>query len=93
MLVKIITALNSEMGAFRAEMQEFKKTVEKRIDILDSRQSLCQMNPASCANARKLEEHIKSDAGKAGRATGIIACVLSCFNMLVTVVTIIARGL
>lgn len=93
MLVKIITELNSEMGAFRAEMQEFKKTVEKKIDFLDSRQSLCQMNPASCANARKLEEHIKADAGKQGRVTGIIACALSCLNMLITFVTIVVRSL
>ena len=79
-----------ELSGFRSEMKEFKKTVEKRIDTLDNRQMQCQVNPASCANARKLEEHVKSDAGKQGR---IIACVISCFNFAMVIITLIIKGI
>ena len=71
----------------------FKKTVEKKIDSLDSRSVACQFNPNVCATARRLEEHIKADSGKAGRNMALIACVISCFNVAVTVITLIVRGL
>lgn len=87
-----MNSLQVELSGFRSEMKEFKKTVEKRIDALDSRQMQCQVNPASCANARKLEEHVKNDAGKQGRITGIIACVISCFNFAMVIITLIVRG-
>ena len=93
MLVKSMNGLQVELSGFRSEMKEFKKAVEKRMDVLDSRQFQCQMNPASCANARRLEEHLKSDAGKSGRIMAVIACVISCFNVAVTVITLIVRGM
>ena len=83
LLVKSLNDLQVELSGFRSEMKEFKKAVEKRVDHLDSRQLQCQVNPASCANARRLEEHMKNDAGKQGRITGIIACVISCFNFAI----------
>ena len=78
-----MNGLKVELSGFRSEMKEFKKTVEKRIDTLDN----------SCANARKLEEHVKSDAGKQGRITGIIACVISCFNFAMVIITLIIKGI
>ena len=93
LLVKSMNGLQVELSGFRAEMKEFKKTVEKRIDTLDNRQMQCQVNPASCANARKLEEHVKTDAGKQGRITGVIACVISCFNFAVMIITLIIKGI
>lgn len=92
-LIKSINDLNVQLTGFRAEMKEFKKTVDKRIDSLDTRQLQCQINPSSCANARKLEEHIKTDAGKQGRVTGILACVISCFNVAVTVIVMVVKSL
>lgn len=92
-MIESINGLKMELCGFRSEMKEFKKTVEKRIDSLDSRQLMCQTNPLSCANARKLDEHIKNDAGKSGRTTAVIACVISCFNVAVTVITLIVRGM
>ena len=88
-----MNGLKVELSGFRSEMKEFKKTVEKRIDTLDNRQMQCQVNPASCANARKLEEHVKSDAGKQDRITGIIACVISCFNFAMVIITLIIKGI
>lgn len=88
-----MNGLKVELSGFRSEMKEFKKTVEKRIDTLDYRQMQCQVNPASCANARKLEEHVKTDAGKQGRITGIIACVISCFNFAVMIITLVIKGI
>ena len=88
-----MNGLKVELSGFRSEMKEFKKTVEKRIDTLDNRQMQCQVNPSSCANARKLEEHVKSDAGKQGRITGIIACVISCFNFAMVIITLIIKGI
>lgn len=88
-----MNGLKVELSGFRSEMKEFKKTVEKRIDTLDNRQMQCQVNPVSCANARKLEEHVKSDAGKQGRITGIIACVISCFNFAMVIITLIIKGI
>lgn len=73
--------LKVEMSGFRAEMKEFKKTVDKRIDSLDNRTLSCQYNPSVCATARKLDEHIKSDAGKSGKIIGIIGCVISCISI------------
>ncbi len=74
-------------------MKEFKQAVEKRVDCLDVRSVACQNNPSVCATARRLEEHIKNDAGKGGRITALVACVISCFNVAVTVITLIVRSL
>ena len=92
-LINSLNGLQVEVSGFRAEMKEFKKTVEKKIDSLDSRSVACQFNPNVCATARRLEEHIKTDSGKAGRNMALIACVISCFNVAVTVITLIVRGL
>jgi len=92
-LVKSINDLNVELSGFRSEMKEFKKAMEKRMDCLDNRSTACQFNPQVCATARRLEEHIKADSGKAGRNMALIACVISCFNVAVTVITLIVRGL
>ena len=88
-----MNGLQVELSGFRSEMKEFKKAVEKRMDCLDSRSTACQFNPNVCATARRLEEHIKSDNSKAGRNMALIACVISCFNVAVTVITLIVRGL
>lgn len=92
-LINSLNGLQVEVSGFRAEMKEFKKTVEKKIDSLDSRSVACQFNPNVCATARRLEEHIKADSGKAGRNMALIACVISCFNVAVTVITLIVKGL
>lgn len=92
-LINSLNGLQVEVSGFRAEMKEFKKTVEKKIDSLDSRSVACQFNPNVCATARRLEEHIKNDSGKASRTTAIIACVISCFNVAVTVITLIIKGM
>ena len=92
-LINSLNGLQVEVSGFRAEMKEFKKTVEKKIDSLDSRSVACQFNPNVCATARRLEEHIKADSEKAGRNMALIACVISCFNVAVTVITLIVRGL
>ena len=92
-LINSLNGLQVEVSGFRAEMKEFKKTVEKKIDSLDTRSTACQFNPNVCATARRLEEHIKADSGKAGRNMALIACVISCFNVAVTVITLIVRGL
>ena len=88
-----MNGLQIELSGFRSEMKEFKKAVEKRMDCLDTRSTACQYNPQVCATARRLEEHIKADSGRAGRTTALIACVISCFNVAVTVVTLIVRGM
>ena len=92
-LINSLNGLQVEVSGFRAEMKEFKKTVEKKIDSLDSRSVACQFNPNVCATARRLEEHIKADSGKAGRNMSLMACVISCFNVAVTIITLIVRGL
>lgn len=93
LLVKSMNDLKVELSGFRSEMKEFKKAVEKRVDSLDTRSTACQFNPNVCATARRLEEHIKTDNGKAGRNMAVIACVISCFNVAVTVITLIVRSL
>ncbi len=93
MLVKSMNGLQIELSGFRSEMKEFKKAVEKRMDCLDTRSTACQYNPNVCATARRLEEHIKADNGKAGRNMAVIACVISCFNVAVTVITLVVRGI
>ena len=86
-----MNGLQIELSGFRSEMKEFKKAVEKRMDCLDTRSTACQYNPNVCATARRLEEHIKADNGKAGRNMAVIACVISCFNVAVTVITLVVR--
>ena len=88
-----MNGLQVELSGFRSEMKEFKKAVEKRMDCLDTRSTACQYNPQVCATARRLEEHIKADNGKAGRNMAVIACVISCFNVAVTIITLVAKGL
>ena len=93
LLVKSMNGLQVELSGFRAEMKEFKTAVEKRMDCLDNRSTACQFNQNVCATARRLEEHIKADNGKAGRNMAVIACVISCFNVAVTVITLIVKGM
>ena len=93
LLVKSMNGLQVELSGFRSEMQEFKKAVEKRMDCLDNRSTACQFNPNVCATARRLEEHIKSDNGKAGKTMAVIACVISCFNVGLTLITLIIKGI
>ena len=93
LLVKSMNGLQVELSGFRAEMKEFKTAVEKRMDCLDNRSTACQFNPNVCATARRLEEHIKADNGKAGRNMAVIACVISCFYVAVTVITLIVKGM
>lgn len=93
LLVKSMNDLKIELSGFRSEMKEFKQAVEKRVDCLDTRSTACQYNPQVCATARRLEEHIKADSGKAGRTMAVIACVISCFNVAVTLITLIIRGI
>ena len=50
-LINSLNGLQVEVSGFRAEMKEFKKTVEKKIDSLDSRSVACQFNPNVCATA------------------------------------------
>lgn len=88
-----MNGLQIELSGFRSKMKEFKKAVEKRMDCLDTRSTACQYNPNVCATARRLEEHIKADNGKAGRNMAVIACVISCFNVAVTVITLVVRGI
>ena len=93
LLVKSMNGLQVELSGFRSEMQEFKKAVEKRMDCLDNRSTACQYNPNVCATARRLEEHIKNDNSKAGKNMAVIACVISCFNVGLTLITLIVRGM
>ena len=93
LLVKSMNGLQVELSGFRSEMKEFKKAVEKRMDCLDNRSTACQFNPNVCATARRLEEHIKADNGKAGKTMAVIACVISCFNVGLTLITMIIKGL
>ena len=92
-LINSLNGLQVEVSGFRAEMKEFKKTVEKKIDSLDSRSVACQFNPNVCATARRLEEHIKTDNGKAGKTMAVMACVISCFNVGLTLITLIIKGM
>ena len=91
--MKSINDLNVELSGFRSEMKEFKKAIEKKVECLDNRSVQCQVNPNVCATARRLEEHIKADSGKAGKTMAVIACVISCFNVALTVITLIVRCL
>ena len=84
-LIESINKLEVTMSAFTARMLDFKAVVEKRLDELANRQMQCQVNPGSCANARKLEEHIKNDNSKAGRITGIIGCIISCVSVAILI--------
>ena len=93
LLVKSMNGLQVELSGFRSEMKEFKKAVEKRMDCLDNRSTACQFNPNVCATARRLEEHIKADNGNAGKTMAVIACVISCFNVGLTLITMIIKGL
>lgn len=79
-LIESINKLEVTMSAFNGKMLEFKAVVEKRLDELDTRQNLCQVNPSSCANARRLEEHIRNDKSRSGKITGLIGCIISCIS-------------
>ena len=85
-LIDSINGLKVELSGFRAEMKEFKKIMNKRIDDLERKNMQCQGNPSFCANARRLDEHIRNDNGRLGRTLGIIGCVLSCISVGIVVV-------
>lgn len=68
-------ALEVEMSAFRDEMREFKADIAERMRTLESDTRLCQSHPETCATARRLDDHIRHDTGRATRITAILGCV------------------
>ena len=74
LLIKSMNDLKVEMSGFRAEMKEFKKTVDKRIDsegfndeILDKQLEI---------NKKRNKLNIPDP-----KIIGIIGCVMSCVSM------------
>ena len=82
--------LNIELSSFSAEMREFKASIIKQLAELEKHKHHCQENPASCANARRLDEYIAMDKSRLGRTTGLIGCALSSASMLFTLITVFA---
>lgn len=56
--------LTGELAELRGEMVEFKNTIKERVVTLEESSKACQITPSVCANARKLDEYLKKDAGK-----------------------------
>ena len=54
-LIESMNRLNVELASFRSEMREFKNTMNRRIDFVESSQRECQIHPMTCATARRLE--------------------------------------
>lgn len=92
-LIQSINALNVEMASFRSEMREFKDTMNRRIDIVESTQRQCQTNPLACSTARRLEEFIKANDSRGRNAISWGGFIISCASLIVVLLkSFVLRG-
>lgn len=86
-LVEMVNDLAVELAEFRAEMKEFKKSVGDDVSLLSKNQFACQLNPAVCSTARKLDDHIKGDGSRVNKVCSLVACGVSVLSFLLVIVS------
>lgn len=92
-LIETMKKLGGEMSGFRGEMKEFKNSIKERVRELETTTRQCQMNPKSCTNARRLEEHLKNHGGTYGRVFTALGFVTACTGIIISVIALVGtRG-
>lgn len=90
-LIATIKDLESELSGFRGEMKEFKNSIKQRVAELEDSSRLCQKNPAVCANARRLEEHLKNHGGQFSKVFTVLGFCTACAGMVMSLVALCMR--
>ena len=92
-LIESMNRLNVELASFRSEMREFKNTMNRRIDFVESSQRECQIHPMTCATARRLEEFIKASDGKGKSVIAWGSFAISCVSLVIVLLkSVVLRG-
>ena len=92
-LIESMNSLNVELSSFRAEMREFKNTMNRRIDFVESTQRECQIHPLTCATARRLDEFIKEKNGKGKNVIAWGSFIISSISLAVVLMkSFVLRG-
>ena len=76
-LLKEIRDMRGDLCGMKAELREFKRCVNERMTELSKIAGRCQAEPQKCANARRLDEHLKNHSGKFDRVLGFCIGTLS----------------
>lgn len=90
-LVDAMKKLEGELSGFRGEMKEFKNSIKERVGELEVATRMCQVNPKSCANARRLEEHLRNHGGTYSRVFTALGFVTACTGILISVIALIGK--
>ena len=91
-LIDAMKNLEGEMSGFRGEMKEFKNTIKERVRELETTTRKCQLNPKSCANARRLEEHLKNHGGTYGKVFTALGFATACTGIIISIIALLAGG-
>jgi Sec-independent protein translocase protein TatA len=82
--IKSMQSLAQEMSEFRGEMKEFKESVKERITSLEKDNHKCQVEPSTCSNARKIDDHIKNHSGTFGKVFTALSVCIALIALLVS---------
>ena len=91
-LIETMKNLEGEMSGFRGEMKEFKNSIKERVSELEVTTRQCQINPKSCANARRLEEHLKNHGGTFSRIFTALGFVTACAGIVISIFALLKGG-
>ena len=92
-LIESMNRLNTELASFRSEMKEFKNTMNRRIDLVESTQRECQIHPLTCATARRLDDFIRASDGKGKNVIAWGGFAISCTSLVIVLVkSFVLRG-
>ena len=83
--IKSMQSLAQELSGFRGEMKEFKEGVKERITSLEKDNHKCQTEPSTCANARKIDDHIKNHSGTFGKVFTILTVCIAFAALIISV--------
>jgi hypothetical protein len=84
--INTMRLLQSELSSFRGQMKEFKKSVTEKIKNLEDEQRICQKKPETCANARRLEEHLRNHGGVFSKVFIVLGFVIAFSSLLLSMV-------
>lgn len=84
--------LQTELGSFRGEMKEFKNSIKQRVSELENTSRQCQMNPQTCANARRLEEHLKNHGGSFTKVFTALSFGTAFIGMAISVLAFVTKN-
>ncbi len=90
-LLKEIRDMRGDLYGMKAELREFKRCVSDRLAELSKIAGRCQAEPQKCANARRLDEHLKNHSGKFDRVFVVLGFCIGTLSLIISF-AVFAKG-